>query len=72
MARSDIGDGPFHKGELVWVIQSDGSRRAGEYVGVGETSAWFGGAPQVIVVYPDTQSGELVEVDRVIPREASP
>jgi hypothetical protein len=66
---TDIGDGPFHQGELIWVMQGDGSQRAAEYVGVAETSAWFGGAPQVIVVYPDTRSGEAVQVDRVIPRE---
>ncbi len=54
----------------MWVIQADGSQRAGEYVGGAETSAWFGGAPTVFVAYPDTQSGEAVEVDRVIPREA--
>jgi hypothetical protein len=67
---TDIGDGPFHKGEFLWVVQPDGSQRAAEYVGVGETSAWFGGPPKVIVVYSDTGSGELVDVDRVIPREA--
>ena len=49
-----------------------GSRRAAEYVGVGEMSAWFGGAPTVVVVFPDTQSGTLVEVDRVIPRREPP
>jgi hypothetical protein len=65
---ADIGDGQFSRGEPVWVIQGDGSRRAAEYVGVGEMSAWFGGAPTVVVVFPDTQSGALVEVDRVIPR----
>ena len=53
----------------MWVIQSDGSQRAAEYVGGGETSAWFGGAPTVFVAYPDTRSGEAVEVDRVIPRD---
>jgi hypothetical protein len=67
---TDIGDGQFQRGEPVWVIQGDGSQRAAEYVGVGETSAWFGGPPQVIVVYPEAHSGEMVEVDRVIPREA--
>jgi hypothetical protein len=67
---SDIGDGPFHKGQPVWVVQSDGSQRPAEYVGEAETSAWFGGAPRVLVVYPDTHSGEAVEVDRVIPRDA--
>jgi hypothetical protein len=51
------------------VLETDGSQRAGEYVGEAETSAWFGGAPKVIVVYPDARSGEAVEVDRVIPRE---
>lgn len=67
---TDIGDGPFHEGQPVWVMQGDGSQRAAEYVGVGETSAWFGGPPAVIVVYPETRSGEVVEVDRVIPRDA--
>jgi hypothetical protein len=67
---TDIGDGPFHKGQPVWVVQGDGSQRAAEYVGEGELSAWFGGPPSVLVVYPDTQSGETVEVDRVLPREA--
>ncbi|MGO9488804.1 MAG: hypothetical protein ACLQBB_07230 [Solirubrobacteraceae bacterium] len=66
---SEIGDSLFHKGQDVWVVQPDGSRRAAEYVGQGELSAWFGGAPTVIVVYPDTGSGEAVEVDRVIARE---
>ncbi len=65
---TDIGDGPFHEGQPVWVVQSDGSRRAAEYVGEGEMSAWFGGPPMVLVVFPDTQSGATVEVDRVIPR----
>jgi hypothetical protein len=51
------------------VIEPDGSQRAAEYVGEAETSAWFGGPPRVIVVYPESQSGEAVEVDRVIARE---
>lgn len=67
---SDVVDGPFHKGQPIWVIQTDGSRRAAEYVGEGEMSAWFGGAPTVIVVYPDTRSGAAVEVDRVIARDS--
>jgi hypothetical protein len=66
---TDIGDSLFHRGQPVWVVGSDGSRRAAEYVGVGETSAWFGGPPTAIVVYPETQSGETVEMDRVIARE---
>ena len=67
---TDIGDSLFHKGQPVWVIEPDGSQRAAEYVGEGETSAWFGGPPTVIVVFPDTHSGEAVEVDRVIARDA--
>jgi len=63
----DVLDGPFHKGQPVWVIQGDGLRRPAEYVGEGELSAWFGGSPTVIVVYPD-RSGGAVEVDRVIAR----
>jgi hypothetical protein len=66
---TDIGDTQFHKGQPVWVIEEDGSERAAEYVGEAETSAWFGGPPRVIVIYPDAQVGEAVEVDRVIPRD---
>jgi hypothetical protein len=66
---TDIGDSLFHRGDPVWVIEPDGSQRAAEYVGEAETSAWFGGPPRVIVVYPESQSGEAVEVDRVIARE---
>jgi hypothetical protein len=65
-----VGDGQFHKGQPVWVIEPDGSQRAADFVGEGELSAWFGGSPTVIVVYLDTRSGEAVEVDRVIPRDA--
>lgn len=65
---TDIGDSEFHKGQPVWVIGENGEERAAEYVGEGETSAWFGGPPTVIVVYPDRGVGEAVEVDRVIPR----
>ena len=66
---TNIGDSMFHKGQPVWVIQGDGSQRAAEYVGEGEMSGWFGGAPTAIVVYPDDNSGGAVEVDRIIARE---
>ena len=66
---TDIGDSQFHKGQPVWVIAEDGSERAAEYVGEGETSAWFGGPPTVIVIFADTRTGAAVEVDRVIPRD---
>jgi hypothetical protein len=68
---TDIGDGPFHKGERVWVMEADGSQRAAEYIGVREVSAWFGGAPAVFVLYEDTRTAGSVEVDRVIPRETA-
>lgn len=66
---TDIGDSQFHKGQPVWVIEEGGTQRAAEYVGEGETSAWFGGPSTVLVVYADTRAGEAVEVDRVIPRD---
>jgi len=66
---NEIGDSLFHKGQPIWVMQADGSQRAGEYVGEGELSAWFGGTPMVFVVYTDTRDGEAVEVDRVIARD---
>ena len=65
---TDIGDTQFHKGQPIWVISPDGGQREATYVGEGETSAWFGGPPTVIVVYPDQGVGEAVEVDRVIAR----
>lgn len=66
---TDIGDTQFHKGQAVWVVEADGRQRAAEYVGEGETSAWFGGAPTVFVVFADTREGAAVEVDRVIARD---
>jgi hypothetical protein len=67
---SDIGDSVFSQGQPVWVIEDDGSQRAAEYVGEGQTSAWFGGTPTVYVVYADTRAGGSVAVDRVIPRDS--
>ena len=64
-----IGDGAFHKGQPIWVRQADGSDRKGVYVGEGETSAWFGGPPTVYVVYPEIESGEAVEFDRITARD---
>jgi hypothetical protein len=68
-AMSDQDQPGFQEGDPVWVMQADGSGREGIYVGEGETSTWFGGAPTAYVVYPDTKSGEAVEVDRITPRE---
>ena len=66
---SEIGDSEFQRGDAIWVVGDDGSQRAAEYVGEGELSAWFGGAPTVYVVYEDTREGGSVEVNRVIPRD---
>jgi hypothetical protein len=51
------------------VVQDDGSQQPAEYVGEGEISAWLGGSPTAIVVYPGAESPAVVEVDRVIPRD---
>jgi hypothetical protein len=64
-----LDDGPFTKGQDVWVVDPGGGRRAAEYVGQAETNDWFGGAPTVIVVFPDDASSGLVELDRVLPRD---
>jgi hypothetical protein len=37
--------GQFHKGQPVWVLESDGSQRAADVLGEGEMSAWFGVFP---------------------------
>ena len=58
----------FHEGQRVWVEQPDGSVRAAIFVGEAEMS-WFGGAPGVYVVYPDSRSGEEVAIVRVVPRD---
>lgn len=63
-------DRPLHRGDAVWVVQADGSQRAAEYVGDAQQSAWWGGAPTVYVVYPDTGAGEAVEMERIIPDDA--
>jgi hypothetical protein len=67
---TEIGDSEFQRGQRIWVIEPDGSQRAAEYVGEGETSAWFGGPPTVFVVYADTRAAAAVEVARVLPRDA--
>jgi hypothetical protein len=59
----------FKEGDPIWVMQADGSAKAGVFVGEGETATWFGGAPTVYVVYPETKSGEAVEFDRITERE---
>jgi hypothetical protein len=61
----------LHEGQRVWVEQPDGSQRAAIFVGEAEAS-WFGGAPGVYVVYPDSRSGEEVAIVRVVPRDDAP
>ena len=58
----------FHEGQKIWVEQPDGSQRAGIFVGEAEAT-WFGGAPGAYVAYPDTRSGEEVDLMRIVPRE---
>jgi hypothetical protein len=58
----------FHEGQKIWVEQPDGSQRAGIFVGEAEMT-WFGGAPGAYVAYPETRSGEEVDLMRIVPRE---
>jgi hypothetical protein len=51
------------------VIGPGRSERAAKYVGEGETSAWFGGPPMLIVIFDDTRTGGLIQTDRVIRRQ---
>ena len=64
-----LGDGPFEKGQDVWIVGPGGGRRAAEYVGQAESNDWFGGPPTVIVVFPDDGSSATVELDRVLARD---
>ena len=63
-----LEDGPFTKGQDVWVIDPGGGRRAAEFVGQAESNDWFGGPPTAIVVFPDDDSSATVELDRLLPR----
>lgn len=60
---------PFQEGQKIWVEQTDGSQRAGIFVGEAALDTWFGGGPGVYVVYPDTRSGEEVAAFRVVARD---
>ena len=66
---TSMGDNQFQEGQPVWVIEEDGSHRAAEYVGQGETSSWFGGPPKVFVLYLDPREPAAVEATRVLPRD---
>jgi len=57
----------FHEGQKVWVEGPNGQRPA-VFVVEAEASTFFGGAPQVYVVFTDTREGAEVEIDRVIAR----
>ena len=50
----------FREGESIWMVAAGGIKRPAEYVGTGETSAWFGGPPRVCVVYLDSRAGDAV------------
>jgi hypothetical protein len=60
----------LREGHRIWVEQADGSQRAAIFVGEAE-GTWFGGPPGAYVVYPETRSGEEVEMTRIILREES-
>jgi hypothetical protein len=60
--------GELREGQPIWVEQSDGSQRAGIFVGEAAQS-WFGGMPGAYVVYPDSRAGEEVAISRIVPRD---
>jgi hypothetical protein len=66
---TDKGDPQFHTGQPVWVIEPDGSWRRGEYVGEGEGCARLPEPRRAFVVFIDPAGSEVVEVDRLRPRE---
>jgi hypothetical protein len=65
-----LGDGPFRKGEPIWVIEPDGSRLAAEYVGDREAGTWFGGPASAFVLFVESDTTGAVELDRILPRES--
>jgi len=58
----------FKKGQEVNVHMADGSTRPAIFVGEGESSTFFGGAPMVYLVMEDTKEPAEVELDRVTGR----
>jgi hypothetical protein len=68
-AMRHLSDGPFRKGEPIWVIQGDGTQRAAEFVGDRESGTWFGGAASVLVIYLDSNTEDAVEFDRILARK---
>jgi hypothetical protein len=64
-----VSEEGFKEGDPIWVMQADGPARPGVFVGEVEAASWFGGVPSVYVAYPESESGEAVEFDRVTPRE---
>jgi hypothetical protein len=64
-----LSDGPFHKGQAIWVVEADGTQRAAEFVGDRESGTWFGGPASVFVLYLDSDTTGAVELDRVLARD---
>ena len=58
----------FHEGQKVWVEFPDGQRPA-IFIGEADGATFFGGPPQIYVVFADTREGGQVEMDRVIARD---
>lgn len=59
----------FDEGQHVWVMEPDGSTRAGVYVGDNESAGFFGGMPSAYVAFPDTHEAQVVGFERISPRE---
>ncbi len=67
-AEAEYEDPGFKEGDEVWVLDADGNRHPGVFVGMNEAAGWFGGGPSAYVVHPDAHQAEVVSVYRILPR----
>lgn len=61
--------GAFHTGQPVWVIEPDESQRPAEYIGEGSPGGASGGERQAFVIYVDSAGSDVVDLERLLPRE---
>ena len=62
---ADSTDRHFCTGQPVWVIESDGSERPGEYLGEGQEPGSLPGPRKVLVIFIDAPGASVVEVERL-------
>jgi hypothetical protein len=61
-------EGGFRTGQPVWVIESDDSQRPAEYIGEGSAGG-AGAEHKAFVIYVDTAGSDVVDLERLVPRE---